>query len=149
MRAVIQRVTEARVDIEGEATGRIGRGLLILLGAGRGDDESDAEYLAEKISSLRIFEDEEGRMNHSVTDAGGEVLVVSQFTLYGDCRRGRRPSFDAAMPQDSAENLYNHFVDSISGRGLRVETGRFGAQMQVHLVNSGPVTILLDSKKGF
>ena len=149
MRAIIQRVKEARVEVEGEVAGRIGEGMLILLGAGKDDSEEDAEYLAEKILTLRIFEDSEGKMNLSVTDTGGEVLVVSQFTLYGDCRKGRRPSFDKAAPPELAESLYELFVRELKERGVKVETGRFRAMMDVHLVNSGPVTLMLDSKKLF
>jgi D-tyrosyl-tRNA(Tyr) deacylase len=149
MRAVIQRVKEARVEVEGEVVGRIGEGMLILLGAGKDDTEEDAEYLAEKILTLRIFEDAEAKMNLSVTDTGGEVLVVSQFTLYGDCRKGRRPSFDKAAPPELAEELYELFVREIRERGVNVETGKFRAMMDVHLVNWGPVTLMLDSKKGF
>ncbi len=149
MRAIIQRVKEARVEVEGEVVGRIGEGMLILLGAGKDDTEVDAEYLAEKILTLRIFEDVEGKMNLSLTDTGGEVLVVSQFTLYGDCRKGRRPSFDKAAPPETAEELYEIFVREIRERGVNVETGKFRAMMDVHLVNWGPVTLMLDSKKGF
>lgn len=149
MRAIIQRVKEARVEVEGEVVGRIGEGVLVLLGAGKDDTEMDAEYLAEKILGLRIFEDSEGKMNLSVTDTGGGVLVVSQFTLYGDCRKGRRPSFDKAAPPELAEELYELFVREIRERGAKVETGRFRAMMDVHLVNWGPVTLMLDSKKEF
>ena len=149
MRAIIQRVKEARVDVDGETVGRIGEGVLVLLGAGKDDTEEDAEYLAEKILSLRIFEDSEGKMNLSVMDTGGSVLVVSQFTLYGDCRKGRRPSFDKAAPPDTAERLYELFVNELRDRGAKVETGRFRAMMDVHLVNRGPVTLMLDSKKEF
>lgn len=149
MRAIVQRVKEARVDVEGEVVGRIGEGVLVLLGAGKNDTEEDAEYLAEKISTLRIFEDAEGKMNLSVTDTGGSVLVVSQFTLYGDCRKGRRPSFDKAAPPETAERLYELFVDELRERGAKVETGRFRAMMDVHLVNWGPVTLMLDSKREF
>lgn len=149
MRAIIQRVKEARVEVDGEVVGRIGEGILVLLGAGKDDTEEDAEYLAEKILTLRIFEDKDGKMNLSVTDTGGGVLVVSQFTLYGDCRKGRRPSFDKAAPSELAERLYELFVRTIRERGVKVETGRFRAMMDVHLVNSGPVTLMLDSKKLF
>lgn len=124
-------------------------GLLVLLGVGHEDTEADVAYLSEKIAGLRIFEDEEGRMNLSVVDAGGSVLAVSQFTLYGDVRRGKRPSFDAAAPPEHARRLYELFVESIRAAGLQCETGRFQAMMQVDLVNEGPVTILLDSKKQF
>jgi D-tyrosyl-tRNA(Tyr) deacylase len=149
MRAIVQRVKEARVEVDGEVTGRIGEGVLVLLGAGKDDTEEDAEYLAEKILTLRIFEDAEGKMNLSVVDTGGEVLVVSQFTLYGDCRKGRRPSFDKAARPEDAERLYELFVGELRERGAKVETGRFRAMMDVHLVNSGPVTLMLDSKREF
>jgi D-tyrosyl-tRNA(Tyr) deacylase len=149
MRAVIQRVKEARVEVEGEVVGRIGEGVLVLLGAGKDDTEEDAGYLAEKIMGLRIFEDTEGKMNLSVTETGGGVLVVSQFTLYGDCRKGRRPSFDKAAPPELAEELYELFVREIRERVAKVETGRFRAMMDVHLVNWGPVTLMLDSKREF
>lgn len=149
MRAIVQRVKEARVEVDGETVGRIGEGALVLLGAGKDDTEEDAEYLAEKILTLRIFEDGEGKMNLSVTDTGGSVLVVSQFTLYGDCRKGRRPSFDKAAPPEEAERLYELFVAELRERGAKVETGRFRAMMDVHLVNRGPVTLMLDSKREF
>jgi D-tyrosyl-tRNA(Tyr) deacylase len=149
MRAIVQRVKEARVEVEGETVGRIGEGVLVLLGAGKDDTEEDAGYLAEKIVGLRIFEDSEGKMNLSVTDTGGGVLVVSQFTLYGDCRKGRRPSFDKAAPPETAEALYELFVGKLRERGAKVETGKFRAMMDVHLVNSGPVTLMLDSKREF
>jgi len=149
MRAVIQRVKEARAEVEGEVVGRIGEGMLIFLGAGKEDTGEDARYLADKAIALRIFEDTEGKMNLSVIDTGGQVLVVSQFTLYGDCRKGRRPSFDKAAPPELAEELYELFVREIRERGVRVETGRFRAMMDVHLINRGPVTLMLDSKKEF
>jgi D-tyrosyl-tRNA(Tyr) deacylase len=149
MRAVVQRVSRAKVTVEGRPSGEIGLGLLVLLGVGREDTEADASYLAEKIAGLRIFEDADGKMNRSVQDAGGSVLAVSQFTLYGDVRRGKRPSFDAAAPPDEARRLYEFFVKRIKALGLRCETGRFQEMMQVELVNEGPVTILLDSGKGF
>jgi D-tyrosyl-tRNA(Tyr) deacylase len=149
MRAVVQRVKEARVDVDGQEVGRIGKGLAVLIGIAKDDGEGDVEYLVDKISGLRIFEDEEGKMNLSVIDVKGEILVVSQFTLYGDCRKGRRPSFDQAARPEVAENLYNLFVERIRERGMRVEVGRFRALMDVHLINWGPVTILLDSRKLF
>lgn len=149
MRAVVQRVSRARVTVKEWTCGEIGHGLLVLLGVGHEDTEADAQYLVEKISSLRIFEDAEGKMNRSVQDVGGSVLVVSQFTLYGDVRRGKRPSFDAAAPAEKARHLYEFFVQHIQSAGLRCETGRFQETMQVELVNDGPVTILLDSAKRF
>lgn len=149
MRAVVQRVSRAKVTVNGEISGEIGVGLLILLGVGRDDREADATYLAEKICGLRIFEDDQGKMNRSVVDVGGSVLAVSQFTLYGDVRRGKRPSFDAAAPPEKARMLYEFFVERIHATGLKCETGRFQEMMQVALVNEGPVTILLDSGKGF
>ena len=149
MRAVVQRVSRAQVAVNGEIAGQIGLGLLVLLGIGRDDTEADAIYLSEKIAGLRVFEDPEGKMNRSVQDVGGSVLAVSQFTLYGDVRRGKRPSFDAAAPPEKARLLYEFFVEQIRAAGLRCETGRFQEMMQVELVNEGPVTILLDSGKGF
>jgi len=149
MRAVVQRVSRAQVTVNGEITGQIGLGLLVLLGVGRDDANADATYLVEKIAGLRVFEDAQGKMNLSVQDVGGSVLAVSQFTLYGDARRGKRPSFDAAAPPEKARQLYEFFVEQIRATGLRCETGRFQEMMQVELVNEGPVTILLDSAKGF
>ncbi|MFZ0199284.1 MAG: D-aminoacyl-tRNA deacylase [Candidatus Sulfotelmatobacter sp.] len=149
MRAVVQRVSRAQVTVKGEIIGGIGPGLLVLLGVGRDDTESDATYLAEKICGLRVFEDREGKMNRSVLEAGGSVLVVSQFTLYGDVRRGKRPSFDAAAAPEKARQLYEFFVERIRTAGLRCDTGRFQEMMKVELVNEGPVTILLDSRKEF
>jgi len=149
MRAVVQRVSRAKVTIKDWTSGEIGLGLLVLLGVGRDDTEADAEYLAEKIAGLRVFEDSEGKMNRSVHDVDGSVLAVSQFTLYGDVRRGKRPSFDAAAPPELARQLYEFFVEQIRAAGLRCETGRFQEMMQVELVNEGPVTILLDSSKAF
>ncbi len=149
MRAVVQRVSQARVTVQGEVTGKIDRGLLVLIGIGSADTESGADYLADKIAGLRIFEDAQGKMNLGVADVGGSVLAVSQFTLYGDVRHGRRPSFDAAAPPEKARVLYEYFVERIRATGLRCETGRFQAMMQVELVNDGPVTILLDSSKAF
>ena len=149
MRAVVQRVSRARVTVDGEITGEIGLGLLVLLGVGRDDTNSDATYLAGKIAGLRVFEDDQGKMNLSVLDAGGSVLAVSQFTLYGDVRRGKRPSFDEAAAPEKARQLYEFFVEQIRAAGLRCETGRFQETMKVELVNEGPVTILLDSGKEF
>jgi D-aminoacyl-tRNA deacylase len=149
MRAVVQRVARACVWIEGAITGEIGPGLLVLLGVGREDTEADADYLADKIAALRIFEDDAGKMNLSLVDSGGAVLAVSQFTLFGDVRRGKRPSFDAAARPQHARQLYDYFVERVRASGMRCETGRFQAMMEVELVNSGPVTILLDSKKLF
>ena len=145
MRAVVQRVAEARVDIDGSTVGAIGRGLLILLGVGKADESKDAEYLARKIVELRIFEDEAGKMNRSLLDIGGEALIVSQFTLWGDCRKGRRPSFIEAAPPELAVPLYEEFVSLVADRGVTTATGRFGEMMQVHLVNDGPVTLILES----
>jgi D-aminoacyl-tRNA deacylase len=149
MRAVIQRVSRAKVSVNGWTAGEIGLGLLVLLGVGREDSEEDVGYLAEKTVGLRIFEDADAKMNRSVLDVGGSLLVVSQFTLYGDVRRGKRPSFDAAAPPENAKRLYEMFVQRIRAAGLRCETGRFQEMMQVELVNEGPVTILLDSSKLF
>ena len=149
MRAVVQRVSRAQVTVEGEIVGQIGRGLLVLLGVAATDAESDAVYLADKISGLRIFEDASGKMNLAVSQVGGEALVVSQFTLYGDVRRGKRPSFDASAPAPQARQLYEYFVDRIRATGLPCQTGKFQETMQVELVNDGPVTILIDSTKTF
>ena len=149
MRAVVQRVSRASVKVVDGITGEIGNGLLVLLGVEQNDAEADADYLAEKIAGLRIFEDNAGKMNLSVMDVGGAVLAVSQFTLFGDVRRGKRPSFDAAARPERARELYEYFVERVRQLGLRCETGRFQAMMDVELVNTGPVTILLDSKKSF
>ena len=149
MRAVVQRVSRAKVTVAGEVTGEIGMGLLVLLGVGQQDAESGADYLADKLVGLRIFEDDAGKMNRSVADVGGAVLVVSQFTLYGDVRKGKRPSFDDAARPEKARALYERFVERIRAAGLRCETGRFQEMMAVELVNDGPVTILLDSTKMF
>lgn len=149
MRAVVQRVARARVTVGDKVSGEIGPGLLVLLGVGHEDRETDADYLAGKIVGLRIFEDDGGKMNRAVGEAAGSVLVVSQFTLYGDVRRGKRPSFDAAAPPERARVLYEYFVEHIRAADLRCETGRFQETMQVELVNDGPVTILLDSSKAF
>ena len=149
MRAVVQRVSRAKVSVNGEIAGEIDRGLLILLGVASGDAPADADYLADKIIGLRIFEDSSGKMNVAVTEVGGALLVVSQFTLYGDVRRGERPSFDGAAAPQAARELYEYFVEKVRAVGLRCETGRFQETMQVGLVNEGPVTILLDSAKRF
>jgi D-tyrosyl-tRNA(Tyr) deacylase len=153
MRAVVQRVSRAKVTAhgsgDGEVTGGIGLGLLVLLAVGIGDTRTQADYLAEKIIGLRIFEDADGKMNLSVADVRGALLVVSQFTLYGDVRRGKRPSFEAAAPPDRARELYEYFVEKVRAAGLRCETGRFQQTMRVELLNEGPVTIILDSEKTF
>jgi D-tyrosyl-tRNA(Tyr) deacylase len=149
MRAVIQRVTRASVAVDGAIVGEISGGLLVLLGVAREDNREDADYLAEKIIALRIFDDELGKMNHSLAEAGGAILVVSQFTLYGDVRKGRRPSYDAAARPEQANQLYEYFVERVRAAGIRCETGKFQAMMKVELVNDGPVTILLDSEKKF
>jgi len=146
MRALLQRVSRAQVMVDGQTAGAIGRGFLVLLGVGKGDTEPDADYLADKTAGLRVFPDAENKMNRSLTDIGGEALVVSQFTLYGDCRKGRRPSFDQAAPPDLARSLYERYVEALRGRGIPVQTGVFQAMMQVELVNDGPVTLLLESK---
>ncbi len=149
MRAVLQRVTRASVRVEGETIGEIGAGLVVLLGIARDDVAEDAGYLAEKIVSLRIFDDDEGRMNQSVTEAGGALLIVSQFTLYGDARRGRRPSWSDAAPPEVAEPIYELFLHEVRQRVGEVATGSFRRMMEVELVNDGPVTIMLDSRKQF
>jgi len=149
MRAVVQRVSRASVKVNGELVGKIAEGLLVLLGVAQDDTAADVLYLAEKIAGLRIFEDDAGKMNLSVTDIGGAVLAVSQFTLFGDVKKGKRPSFDAAARPEQARELYEHFVAHVRSLGLHCETGRFQESMEVELVNHGPVTILLDSKKLF
>lgn len=149
MRAVIQRVLSARCEVKGETTGEIDKGLLVFLGIARGDDERDIDYIVDKTTNLRVFEDEKGKMNLSLMDISGSILLISQFTLYGDVRKGRRPSFDMAMPPEEAENLYNICIERFRKTGLRVETGRFREMMKIYLVNDGPVTILLDSKRLF
>ena len=146
MKAVIQRVGEAEVKVAGKSAGRIGRGILVLLGVEKGDTERDADWLAEKICNLRIFEDQAGKMNLSLVETGGELLAVSQFTLAGNCAKGRRPSFDSAAPPEEANRLYECFVERLRGLGLKVETGVFQAMMQVSLVNDGPVTFILESR---
>ena len=149
MRACIQRVNEASVTVAGTVVGEIGRGLVVLLGVGQRDTQEDARYLADRVAGLRVFEDHEGKMNRSLQDIGGAVLAISQFTLYGDCRKGRRPSFTRAAPPELAETLYETFVAAVGVQGIRVETGQFRANMSVALVNDGPVTLLLDSSKSF
>lgn len=146
MRAVIQRVTRASVEIDGEVVGRVGQGLLVLLGVAKGDGESDVRHMVEKIAGLRIFGDQQGRMNLAIGEVGGQVLVVSQFTLLGDTGKGRRPGFDLAAPPDVARLLYERVVAGVKERGLPVETGAFGAHMRVTLENDGPVTFILDSR---
>ncbi|MXW22608.1 MAG: D-tyrosyl-tRNA(Tyr) deacylase [Candidatus Dadabacteria bacterium] len=149
MRAVIQRVTEASVSVDGKVVGRIGPGMVVLLGVGENDSEKEVAYVAEKISGLRIFEDSSGRMNLSIEDTGGEILAISQFTLYGDTRKGRRPSYVRAAGGDSARRFYELFITKLTERGIPVETGVFGAHMDVSMVNCGPVTLLVDSSKDF
>ena len=149
MRAVIQRVERASVSVEGEIRGQIGAGFLVLIGVEEGDGDVDFKYIAEKVPNLRVFEDEQGKMNRSLLDVGGEVLAVSQFTLLGDARGGRRPSFITAARPETADPMYERLVADWRARGIRVETGVFGAHMKVSLVNDGPVTILLDSRRRF
>ena len=149
MRAVVQRVSRAEVRVEGRIVGAIGRGLLVLVGIAREDTPETGKVLAEKIANLRIFDDEQGRMNRSLLEADGGVLCVSQFTLYGDCRKGRRPSYDRAASPEAARALYESFVESLRALGVKVETGEFRAMMDVGLVNDGPVTLLLDTERAF
>lgn len=149
MRAVVQRVTRASVEVAGEVVGQIGPGLLVLLGVEEHDTRADLDYLSQKVIGLRIFEAADGKMNRSLSETGGAMLVVSQFTLYGDCRKGRRPSFIAAARPERANELYQRFVEEVRGQGITVATGVFQAEMQVALVNDGPVTLLLDSRKEF
>ena len=149
MRAVVQRVSRARVEVDGRTTGEIGPGMVVLLGVAKTDAEADAAQLAEKIAGLRLFNDDNGKMNRSVEEVGGAVLVVSQFTLHGDCRKGRRPSFDRAAPAAQAQALYEKFLHVLRHRGLQVETGVFQAMMEVELVNAGPVTLLVDTDRSF
>ena len=149
MKALVQRVTEGSVTVDGQVIGSIGKGLVILFGAGRGDSEKDVDYLAEKCANLRIFEDEAGKMNLSLLDIGGEALVISQFTLYGDCRKGRRPGFSDAADPAEAEQFYEHFLTKIAQAGVKnVQHGKFGADMQVKIFNDGPGTFMLESRGG-
>lgn len=148
MKAVIQRVTRASVEVEGHIVGRIGHGLLVLLGVAKGDEERDLLYLIDKLRTLRIFADEQGKMNRALSDAGGAILLVSQFTLLGDTRKGRRPGFDQAAPPDEARTWYEQVAARLRSAGVQVETGVFGAHMQVELLNDGPVTFVLDSRGG-
>ncbi len=145
MRTVVQRVKEARVEMDGRVAGQIGVGLLVLVGVAKTDTRRDADYMADKVTGLRVFPDEAGKMNHDVKESGGSLLIVSQFTLYGDVRRGRRPSFDGAAGPEQARELYDYFVEKVRARGVPVETGCFQALMSVHLINDGPVTIIVDS----
>jgi D-tyrosyl-tRNA(Tyr) deacylase len=149
MRAVVQRVSEAKVSAEGEIVGSIGKGLLVLIGIRRGDTPADAEYLADKIVHLRLFEDEEGKLNRSLQEIGGAALLISQFTLYGDARKGRRPSFTQAASGEEARALYEMVCNCVAAAGIPVARGAFGAKMQVSLINEGPVTLLLDSERIF
>lgn len=149
MRSVVQRVKEAAVRVDGEVVGQISSGFLVLLGVGENDTDADAAWMAEKIAGLRVFEDADGKMNLSLLDVNGEVLLVSQFTLYGDCRKGKRPSFSTAAPPEQARKLFVQVAEAMSTKGLTVETGVFQARMEVALVNDGPVTLLLDSEKKF
>ena len=147
MRAVLQRVTRSKVVVDGEIVGSIGKGLNVLLGISKDDTMEDIPYLKDKIINLRIFEDEEGKMNRSLLDVGGEILLISQFTLYGDCRKGRRPNFMDALGGDEAKKIYDEFVKSLKETGIKVETGIFGAHMDVSIENDGPVTLIVESKK--
>ncbi|MDF2987355.1 MAG: D-tyrosyl-tRNA(Tyr) deacylase [Eubacterium sp.] len=149
MRAVVQRVKKSKVTVEGRVTGEINKGLMVLLGVGQEDSSQDIDYLAEKIINLRIFEDNNGKMNLSLPDVGGELLVVSQFTLYGDCRKGRRPGYDKAARPEMAKELYENFVEKCRSYGVNTQTGIFQAEMLVDISNDGPVTLLLDSKREF
>jgi D-tyrosyl-tRNA(Tyr) deacylase len=149
MRAVLQRVSGTSVEVDGQVVGRIGNGLLVYLSVGKGDGDADAEFIAEKLVNLRIFADQEGKMNRSILEVGGEILIVSNFTLHGDCRRGRRPGFDAADEPQNAQQLYEKTIQLITESGVNVEKGIFGAYMQVASVNDGPVTFLLDSTRMF
>jgi D-tyrosyl-tRNA(Tyr) deacylase len=148
MKAVIQRVKSAQVYVDGRLSGKIGNGLLVLVGVGKGDDENDVSYLVSKVPDLRIFEDTSGKFNLSLKELKGEMLIVSQFTLYGDCKKGRRPSFTEAEEPAAAKILYERLINRLREQGIPVQTGEFQAKMEVHLVNDGPVTLLLDSRKG-
>ncbi len=149
MRAVIQRVSRGKVSVDDVTTGEIGKGLVVLLGVGQEDNDEDLRYIADKVVNLRIFEDETGRMNLSLLDIKGEVLAVSQFTLYGDCRKGRRPSYSDAAPAEKADGYYRKFIEMLRGQGITVGEGKFQAHMMVEIFNDGPVTLLLDSRKEF
>ena len=149
MRAVVQKVSSSKVTVDGETIGKIDQGLMVLLGVTHDDTSKDVDYMVDKVTNLRIFEDEEGKMNLSLKDIGGDVLAVSQFTLYGDARRGRRPSFSDAARPEVANPLYEEFIEKVKTQGINVETGKFGAHMMVDLTNDGPVTILLESRKEF
>ena len=149
MRAVIQRVSRASVKVDGIIQGEISQGILVLLGIRGGDTKTDLQWLAEKIVHLRIFEDQQGKMNRSLADIDGEMLIISQFTLYGDCRKGRRPGFSSAAPPEIAEPLYQQFIEEVRDRQVRVATGIFQATMEVELINEGPVTLMLDTEKQF
>ncbi|OQY58301.1 MAG: D-tyrosyl-tRNA(Tyr) deacylase [Desulfobacteraceae bacterium 4572_88] len=146
MRAVVQRVRQSSVSVDNQIVGKIGKGLMVLLGVGKGDTVADADYLSDKITNLRIFEDEKGKMNRSLLETGGEMLVISQFTLLGDCRKGRRPSFVNAAIPDQANELYEYFVTKVAEKGIRVQTGQFRAMMDVSLINDGPVTLIVESR---
>jgi D-tyrosyl-tRNA(Tyr) deacylase len=148
MRAVVQRVKSAQVYVDGRLSGKIGNGLLVFVGVGKGDDENDVSYLVSKLPDLRIFEDTSGKFNLSLKELNGELLIVSQFTLYGDCKKGRRPSFTEAEEPTTAKSLYERLINRLREQGIPVQTGEFQAKMEVHLVNDGPVTLLLDSRKG-
>lgn len=149
MRAVLQRVLNARVLVDGNVIGQINHGFVVLLGVGKDDNEDDMKYIADKIMALRVFEDENEKMNLSISDVSGELLVISQFTLYGDCRKGRRPSFDKAESPQKAKELYEKTCEYFKSLGIKTETGEFAADMKVELINDGPVTLMLDSKKDF